>query len=277
MAPITSFIRWAGGKSWLVPYVQELLDGLDYNNYHEPFMGGASIFFAIDTPKQSYLSDANEELVNAFIAIRDNPQIVIEYLKGYKTDEQSYYEVRESEPEDINKRAARFLYLNTYSFNGLYRVNRQGKYNVPYGQKMDKKINFDRLQSASDKLKRTTVICRDFEQAKENIGPGDLVFLDPPYAVSKESNSMFIGYNSKLFSLDDQQRLSRLIDYIIEQGAYYILTNAAHETIYEIFKGKGRLITRERNSLIGGRNAFRGKVKEYIFTNIPEKDGVNEN
>lgn len=271
MASITSFIRWAGGKLWLVPYVQDLISGLDFNNYHEPFMGGASIFFAIDTPNQSYLSDVNEDLVDAFIAIRDNPQQVIGFLKEYKTDEASYYAVRESEPDDVYQRAARFLYLNTYSFNGLYRVNRQGKYNVPYGQRADKTINYDRLLSASEKLTKATIICQDFEQAKDCIRSGDLVFLDPPYTVSKESNSMFIAYNSKLFSLDDQYRLSELIDYINEHGAYYILTNAAHSTIFEIFKDKGRLITRERNSLIGGKKAFRGKVKEYIFTNIPEK------
>lgn len=271
MAQITSFIRWAGGKSWLVPYVQDLIEGLSFNNYHEPFMGGASIFFAIDIPQNSFLSDINEDLVNAFVSIRDNPHQVIEILKTYKSDEESYYSIRESEPTDLAQRTARFLYLNTYSFNGLYRVNKQGKYNVPYGQCGDREINYDRLLSASEKLKTATIICQDFFAAKAAIKPGDLVFLDPPYTVSKDSNSMFIAYNSKLFSLDDQYRLGKLIDFINEQGAYFILTNAAHETIFDIFKDKGRMITRERNSLIGGKKAFRGKVQEYIFTNIPEK------
>lgn len=271
MAQITSFIRWAGGKSWLVPYVQDLIDGLSFNNYHEPFMGGASIFFSIDTPQNSFLSDINEDLVNAFVLIRDNPQQVIDFLKKYKSDEESYYTIRESEPTDPIQRTARFLYLNTYSFNGLYRVNRQGKYNVPYGQRGDKEINYDRLLVASKKLKSVTILCQDFLKAKFAIKPGDLVFLDPPYTVSKDSNAMFIAYNSKLFSLEDQYRLGELIDYINDQGAYFILTNAAHETIFDIFKDKGRLIIRERNSLIGGKKAFRGKVQEYIFTNIPER------
>ena len=271
MAQITSFIRWAGGKSWLVPFVEELIDGLEFNNYHEPFMGGASVFFAIDTPNKSYLSDVNPELVGAFCAVRDNPQRIIDYLKEYKTDSHSYYAVRDSEPSGKYQKAARFLYLNTYSFNGLYRVNRQGKYNVPYGQRGNTAIDYERILEASKKLQGVEVTCQDFDASKSVIKKGDLVFLDPPYTVSKEANAMFIEYNQKLFSLDDQYRLAELIDFIIAQGAYFILTNAMHDKIMEIFKDKGRVIARERNSLIGGKKAYRGKVQEYIFTNIPEK------
>lgn len=277
MAQMTTFIRWAGGKNWLVPYVQELIKDLEYNNYHEPFMGGASVFFSIEPPQRSFLSDVNNELVEAFCAVRDNPQRVIGYLKEYKVDSESYYAIRESSPRGKYQRAARFLYLNTYSFNGIYRVNQQGKYNVPYGHRENVSINYDRLLEASERLKNVEVKCQDFEASKTLIQQGDLVFLDPPYTVSKEANSMFIKYNSKLFSLDDQYRLARLVDYIIDQGAYFILTNAAHEKIMEIFQGKGRLITRERNSLIGGKKAFRGKVQEFIFTNIPEKGTDDEN
>lgn len=269
----TSFIRWAGGKTWLVPFIESLIDGLEFNNYHEPFMGGASVFFAIDTPNKSYLSDVNPELVGAFCAVRDNPQRLINYLKQYKTDSDSYYAIRDSEPRGKYQRAARFLYLNTYSFNGLYRVNRHGKYNVPYGQRGTTSIDYDRILEASKKLQDVEVSCKDFDDSKALIHKGDLVFLDPPYTVSKKGNSMFIEYNQKLFSLDDQYRLAELIDYINEQGAYFILTNAMHDKIMEIFKDKGRVITRERNSMIGGKKAFRGKVQEYIFTNIPEKGG----
>ena len=99
------------------------------------------------------------------------------------------------------------------------------------------------------------------------------MFLDPPYTVSKEDTG-FVGYNATWFSLDDQRRLARLIDHIKDIGAYYIMTNAAHPTITEIFEGKGRMITLERNSLIGGTNSFRGRVQEYIFTNIPERRDV---
>lgn len=277
MAKMTSFIRWAGGKSWLVPYVQELIKGLHFNNYHEPFMGGASVFFSIDEPHNCFLSDVNKELVEAFCAIRDNPKRVIGYLKSYTPDEASYYAVRDSELKGKYQRTARFIYLNTYSFNGIYRVNRQGKYNVPYGQRKNRIIDYDRILDVSKKLQGVEIICQDFDEARGKIRTGDLVFLDPPYTVSKESNEMFIKYNSKLFSLDDQYRLGNLIDFINEQGAFFILTNAYHEKILEIFKDKGRIIPRERKSLIGGKKAFRGTVQEYIFTNIPERGEEYEN
>lgn len=269
MAPITSFIRWAGGKSWLVPYVQELTKDLTINNYFEPFMGGASIFFAIDIVNNSMLSDINAELVNMFCAVRDNPKRIIKYLTTYTPDEETYYRIRGTEVRGKYQRAARFLFLNANSFNGLYRVNKQGKYNVPYGQKQVF-VNTERLFDISRKLENVEILCQDFEETREHIHRGDLIFLDPPYTVSKDSNG-FIEYNSTLFSLDDQYRLAAFVEYINEVGAYFILTNAAHETIAEIFRGTGRRIEFERNSLIGGKNSFRGKVKEYIFTNIPER------
>ncbi len=273
MAPITSFIRWAGGKSWLVPYVKKLTEGLDYNNYFEPFMGGASIFFSLDNPHQSYLSDVNNELVNTFCSVRDKPETVISYLKHFKSDEESYYIIRNTTYKSPYKSAARFLYLNANSFNGIYRVNRQGQYNVPYG-KQERTVNYERLKELSVKLQNVNIQCQDFYDIRDNIQTRDLIFLDPPYTVSNNNNDFFIQYNQKLFSLDDQRRLADLIEYIVNQNAWFILTNAHNQTIFDIFGGiaNTRTIERERQSLIGGRDAFRGNVKEYIFTNIPERN-----
>lgn len=271
MAQITSFIRWAGGKSWLVPYVQELIDGLDYNNYFEPFMGGASIFFSMEHPHQSYLSDINGELINTFCAVRDNPRAVISYIKRYSSDEKSYYQIRKSKPQGRFISAARFLYLNANSFNGIYRVNRQGQYNVPYGKK-EKTVNCERLIEINKKLQNVNIQCHDFYDIRDMIHEGDLVFLDPPYTVSNKKNEYFIQYNQRLFSLEDQRRLAALIEHIVAQNAWFILTNAHNQTIYEIFHNTGRVIERERKSLIGGKDAFRGNVQEYIFTNIPERN-----
>lgn len=269
MAQLTPFIRWAGGKTWLIPVVKELISGLEYNTFFEPFMGSASVFFAIEPVHESVLSDVNQELVDTFCAVKEKPQMVVSYMKRLTNDEESYYAVRESEPKGKYKKAGRFLYLNTYSFNGLYRVNREGKYNVPYGHR---KIvyDYDKLIAASEKLQHAEILCQDFDAIRPRIHENDLVFLDPPYAVSREENC-FLKYNSTLFSLDDQYRLAELIDYIIEQGAYFILSNAAHPTIQDLFGERGRTITCERNSLIGGKKAYRGKIQELVFTNIPER------
>lgn len=136
MAKNTSFIRWAGGKAWFVPAVHDMIQNLQFNNYIEPFMGGASIFFSLDLPNKAYLSDINGELANTFIQIRDNLDLVTEKLKEYKSDKESYYEIRKQDPVSLIEQAARFLYLNFYSFNGIYRVNSRGKFNVPYGRKL---------------------------------------------------------------------------------------------------------------------------------------------
>lgn len=279
MAKNHSFIRWAGGKSWFVDGVKDLIKDIQFNNYLEPFMGGASIFFALDIPHQAFLSDINEELVTTFIQIRDNLEEVKNTLKGYKTDKESYYKIRDIEPTTDIEIAARFLYLNFYSFNGIYRVNSRGKYNVPYGRRTGE-FNYDRLDPVSEKLQGVDIRCQDFMDSDLNIGTGDLVFLDPPYTVSSKTgeNDHFIAYNATLFSLEDQRRLKDLIDSINEKGAYYILTNAHHETIAEIFEGDLTL-EYDRTCNIGGKAAKRGKVQEYIFTNIPQgnnNDGEEE-
>ena len=270
MAKNASFIRWAGGKGWFIPDVQDMIQNIQFNNYIEPFMGGASIFFSLDLPNRAYLSDINGELVNTFNQTKDNLVLVIEILKEYKTDKNSYYVIRDQEPTDPIEQAARFLYLNFYSFNGIYRVNSKGKFNVPYGRRSGE-FNYERLQEIREKLQKADVRKRDFADCKDVIHVGDLVFLDPPYAVASKSsvNDMFIAYNPTLFSLEDQQRLAKLVDYIQKVGAYFILTNAHHPEIAKIFEGKGEMLEFDRTCNIGGKAAKRGKVQEYIFTNIP--------
>lgn len=275
MSNIQPFIRWAGGKSWLISHLNSIIKNLDYRNYYEPFLGGGAIFFSLQPRHNSYLSDINSELIDSYISIRDNPNEVIEILKSYTNSESEYYRIRALEPKNTIERTARFLYLNQTSFNGLYRVNRQGKYNVPYGFRQNWKYDYERLHIASQELQRVKINCEDFSKKKYRIKEGDLVFLDPPYTVSHNNNG-FIEYNQKLFSLEDQKRLSKYIDFIKRKGAYYILTNAAHNSIREIFSKDGDSLTPlDRHSLIGGKNAKRSLISEFIFTNIPK--GVQKN
>lgn len=271
MPTIEPFVRWAGGKTWLIPHMPDILGDIQIEHYHEPFLGGGAVFFATEHKKKSYLSDANPQLINAYIQVRDNPEGVIELFQEMPNTEDDYYRIRaEITGDNTVENAARFIYLNQTSYNGLYRVNREGRYNVPYGFRETWVYHMDRIRSASTKLQNTRIEVGDFEVNKYRIKPHDLVFLDPPYTVSHNNNG-FIQYNRNLFSLEDQHRLKRFIEYIKRKGAYYILTNAAHETIREIFLTQGdRIVELQRNSLIGGRNAARAAISEYIFTNIPE-------
>jgi DNA adenine methylase len=270
MPSIEPFLRWAGGKTWLTKYIQDITKNLHIEHYHEPFLGGGAIFFALEHEKKSYLSDANVQLINTYIQVKDNPKEVISSLRELPNTKSDYYKIRaEISYTNTAENAAKFIYLNQTSFNGLYRVNSDGFYNVPYGFRDNWVYDENRIILASEKLKNTRIEAGDFELNKHRIKARDLVFLDPPYTVSHNNNG-FVAYNQNIFSLEDQYRLKEFIECLKNRGAYYILTNAAHKTIKEIFLGENdRIIEMQRNSLIGGKNAKRAMISEYIFTNIP--------
>ena len=259
------FLRWAGGKSWLLKHLHELLPTNGFKKYHEPFLGGASIFLALN-PRHSFLSDLNEELIDTYETLKSHPDYIIECLKEYVNEEDYYYQIRASNFQDPVEKAARFIYLNQTSFNGLFRVNLNGKYNVPFGHRTKDFLEPNKIHLVSQRLQNATLRKGDFEMVLENLNEQDLVFLDPPYTVSHNNNG-FIKYNHKLFSLDDQIRLSSMIDRIKERGAYYILTNAAHDKIEEIFQKGDTILRKSRASLIGGAKAERGQTEEFVFTN----------
>lgn len=267
LKPCKPFLRWAGGKNWFVKYLPEILGDLTYNDYHEPFVGGGSVFFAL-SPNRAFLSDTNEELIITYAALRDHPEEVIAQIRKWDVNEKQYYEVRSLESDSAVIRSARFIYLNRTSFNGIWRVNKDGKYNVPYGHKDGYKFDFERLRNAAFSLRNADLACRDYADSMALVKNGDLVFIDPPYTVSHNNNG-FIEYNKKLFDLDDQYALKSSIDIIRKRGAYFILTNAAHDTVREIFDGIGSVIELHRHCGLGGRNAKRQSIGEYIFTNIP--------
>lgn len=264
---IKPFLRWAGGKSWLIKHLEPIIENLSFNNYHEPFIGGAAVFFSLNHENRSYLSDLNTDLINTYKVLKKSPDDIIDVMRNYKNEKEFYYNLRSFEPTDKIERAARFIYLNQTSFNGIYRVNLNGKYNVPYGNRTKNFLEEEKLILASKKLSKTVLTVGDFEIVKKRISANDLVFLDPPYTVSHNNNG-FIKYNQKLFNLEDQYRLSELIDYIKDEGAYYILTNAAHKKVREIFSKDDIVIEQSRSNVIGGNLAQRGKTTELLFTNI---------
>ncbi len=266
---VKPFLRWAGGKSWFIRYINQILNGCEFVNYHEPFLGGGAVFLSIDIPSRAYLSDLNEELIITYKVIKEKPNDLIYILRQFTNSMECYYRIREEEYHDDIHKAAKFVFLNQTSFNGLYRVNLQGKYNVPYGFRSKNFLDEESIHKASQKLQCASLRYCDFMAVQNNIQKRDLVFLDPPYTVAHNKNG-FIKYNQKLFSIEDQMRLSQLIDHIKSIGAFYVLTNAAHETIAQIFRKDDRLLELNRASLLGGKNAKRGSTTEFVFTNISE-------
>lgn len=248
--------------------MEELIRGKQLRDYHEPFLGGASIFLGLPAFSKSYLRDTNRELIDTYRAIRDQPLQLAEAVSSFENTAESYYRVRASTPRTRLERAARFVYLNHTSYNGIYRVNLQGVYNVPFGGRPAPQIpTAEHLLRVAARLKRARLDAGDFAGGLRRVQPGDLVFLDPPYTVAHNHNG-FVKYNQRLFSFDDQRRLRAAIDEIKARGAFYILTNAAHESIRELFDCGDRVMETNRRNSIGGVNAARGSATELLFTNL---------
>lgn len=268
---IKPFLRWAGGKNWLIKYIDQYLPS-KIINYHEPFIGGGSVFFYLKSKAlikgKSFLSDSNEELISTYSVVKESVSDLINRLRPFKNDKDYYYEIRNSKPRSIISKAAKFIYLNRTSFNGIYRVNQKGQYNVPYGNKEYATLfEYENLKNCSNILGDSILSTNDFSKSLSNIKQNDLVFIDPPYTVAHGNNG-FIKYNQKIFAWEDQIRLKNYINEITNIGAYFILTNAHHDSVFQLFRELGEIHIVERSSVVGGKNAPRKFVKEYIFTNI---------
>jgi len=262
------FLRWAGGKNWLVKDIRKFLPKTGINKYIEPFLGGGSIFFHL-APKQAILSDLNQELIQAYETLKSDVAAVILELRKYQNTKEFYYLIRDKNPTNEIDKAARFIYLNQTSFNGIYRVNLKGKYNVPYGYRKKEFLQPENLIQASKILQNAELYSRDFESCISDIEENDFVFLDPPYTVTHNNNG-FIKYNAKLFDIQEQNRLAAFIDEIHNKKAFYVLTNAAHHEVRKIFTrpNNNKIVEASRASLVGGKKAKRGKFAEFIITNV---------
>lgn len=265
------FLRWAGGKSWLLKYFDDYMPET-FGDYHEPFLGGAAVFFHLKTTNQLrgrvYLSDVNPELINCYQCIQENVEDVIKYLKWSRNSEGHYYKLRDEKPRGRYQKAARFLYLNRTSFNGIYRVNQQGEFNVPYGDKKYRRLfDYENLRLVSKALQGVFIKCCDFTKAQSQVREGSLVFLDPPYTNAHGKNG-FVIYNEQLFSDIEQKDLKKFIDKVVAKGAHFVLTNANHNYVKQLFSKKGYTAnSRKRQSVIGGTDAHRGEIKELVFSN----------
>lgn len=229
-------VKWAGGKTRLL---SELVSRLPshFERYFEPFFGGGAFFFALQ-PGQAFLSDVNQELVILYRCVRDKLPSLIKALKRHPYEKEHYYWVRSLDPETLTEveRAARTLYLNRTCFNGLYRVNRRGQFNVPMGRYSNPVIcDEDKLARASQALKSAQLTNAGFDETMDAPRAGDFVYFDPPYQpLSKTAN--FTSYTSMSFSEDDQARLAETFRSLADRGVQCMLSNSDTPLIQELYR-----------------------------------------
>lgn len=257
-------IKWPGGKRALLKYLLPLVPKT-FHSYYEPFLGGAALFFALQ-PANAVLSDKNEELMNCYIQVRDRPDAVIARLALMQNTEEDYYAIRGCNPSEEVARAARIIYLTALSFNGIHRVNRQGKFNVPYGHKYHlQPCDPAKIYAASSALSNAQLLDEDFEKVIAPARAGDFVYLDPPYTVAHGNNG-FLKYNAKIFSWKDQLRLARVANELSQRGCFVIISNADYPLIRELYT-EFRVETIIRPSIISASGKYRRAITECIFYN----------
>jgi DNA adenine methylase len=230
-------LKWAGGKTQMLDILVSSKPA-KFNKYIEPFIGGGALFFEL-SPENAIISDSNPELINLYKVIAEDTDGLIGKLKEMKNDEEFYYMVRATNPESLTnvEKAARTLYLNRTCFNGLYRVNKKGEFNVPFGKYKNPKIcDEDNLHAVSKLLKNTTIINSDYKDVLlEYAEPGDFIFLDPPY-VPISQYSDFKRYTKEQFNEEDQKKLADEVKRLRDIGCHVLLTNSNHPLVHELYE-----------------------------------------
>lgn len=270
MKPI---VKWVGGKREMCPKIRELLPPT-YKMYYEPFLGGAAVLLDLK-PDRAIVNDINPELINMYHQVKERVEEVIDYLMVLDDEHETapdpkafYYRIR----EDFNcslgcgtpTQAARFIYLNKHCFNGLYRVNSKGQFNVPFNDKLTgRSFDADHLREVSKQIKNITFLCTDFEAAVCDALPGDFVFIDSPYAPLTPTS--FVDYTKEGFSYEDHVRLANVFKELSDYGVYCMLTNHDTELIRDLYKGFNFTEVDVRRSI--NRNGDNRKGKEVIITN----------
>lgn len=259
---VQPFLKWPGGKRWVTSTLLQCFPQ-SYDRYYEPFLGGGAVFFALQ-PIRAVLSDINLELVNTYQEVRDNVEGVINKLSRLDISRELFHQLRSKKAVDKDEVAVRLIYLSKTAFNGMYRVNHHGEFNVPFGCKPNTRICDDQaLKMASAVLSSASILHCDFEEALGDVSAGDLVYLDPPYTMS-HSNNGFVRYNEAIFSWDDQRRLASTARRLAGRGAHVFVSNAAHESILALYPDFS-VVELTRSSCISASSANRIPVKEYLF------------
>ncbi|MCB8881950.1 Dam family site-specific DNA-(adenine-N6)-methyltransferase [Acidisoma cellulosilytica] len=261
---LTPFLKWAGGKRWLVNSGQLPVPSA-YKRYIEPFLGSGAVFFCLN-PHSAILSDLNKDLIELYLVMRDKPKNLHAALFTHHKNHNKcyYYEIRSNIPSSSVDRAARTLYLNRTCWNGLYRVNLSGQFNVPIGTKTSVILPHENFQNFSEALKRTEIYCHDFEKTIDQSSEGDFLFVDPPYTVKHNLNG-FLKYNENIFSWPDQIRLSSSVKRAIQRGVSVAVTNADHESVRSLYSGHCKYRKLHRHSILSSIASKRVPTTEALF------------
>lgn len=232
------FIKWAGGKTRLLRHLLPHVPAT-FRNFHEPFLGGGAMFFAVRrrATASAYLSDLSEELVNAWQVVAELGDELVAHLKPYleQDGEDFYYSLRPHKPEDRIDRACRFLYLNQTSWNGLWRVNKWGEFNVPWGQRPFRGFTRNDLDAIAGALDGVYIELEDFRTTLQRVGPGDFVYLDPPYLPLSDTSKFFL-YTEKRFREPDLRELAECCARLTAVGATWMLSNRDTRLVRELFR-----------------------------------------
>lgn len=274
-ASATPFLRWAGGKRSLLPVISAAAVR-DYGRYYEPFVGGGAVYFALGGDRPRIINDVNPELVLTYRSLRDDIDRLIAELDelAKDTSERAYKHVRGLDPLSLepSRRAARFIYLNKLCFNGLYRENHSGRFNVPYGHLARPRVlDEPTLRAASSRLQGTEVRCGPFAEAVADAGEGDFVYLDPPYLPLSASSS-FAAYAKGGFAERDHRQLAETIATLVARGAAVMLSNSDTARTREIYGGLGAswaLYGVQVRRSIAAFGASRGRVGEVLGLSYP--------
>jgi DNA adenine methylase len=264
------FVKWAGGKGQLLPELTKRLPK-SFKRYCEPFVGGGAVFFHL-RPEVALLSDVNEELVLAYQIIRDDVESLIEELKKHRYEKDYFYLVREWDRREDYKgmepvqKVGRFIFLNKTCFNGLHRVNSKGQFNVPFGEYTNPTIlDPANLRACSRALAQTEVVLADYLSLEDQLGEGDFVYFDPPYAPLSATSS-FTSYTVDGFDSNDQVALRDFCLRLTSKGVLFMLSNSSSMWIRELYKDF-TLHTVSAARAINSKAGSRGPVEEVIITN----------
>ena len=266
-------LRWAGGKRRLVHRLEKLMPS-SWNNYVEPMAGSAALFFHV-APRKAILGDLNPELINFYTVLRDDTDALVDKLNGLRASRRLYRKMRKSTPRSRLERAIRFVYLNRLCWNGLYRVNQRGQFNVPIGDRLPKKL-WDRndFRNGARILSHTELVCGDFVTTLRKARSGDFVFIDPPYPRGAPLDTGFNRYCSESFSAKDHQRLGRRIRSLDARGVSIMVLLASSKDIISCYPSSFNRKRLRSKSLISCNASSRRLVDEIVLTNYSITDDL---